>query len=55
MDSLHRQLFAILLDPSWPHGAEAAIDATLLGRFYERFVDQAVNVARRLGYIVDNR
>jgi phosphate transport system protein len=55
MDALHRQLFAILLDSGWPHGAEAAIDATLLGRFYERFADQAVNVARRLHFIVDNR
>jgi phosphate uptake regulator len=26
---------------------------TLLGRFYERFADQAGNVARRMQYILD--
>jgi phosphate transport system protein len=55
MDALHRELFTILLEPSWPHGTEAAVDVTLLGRFYERFADQAVNVARRIRFIVDGR
>jgi phosphate transport system protein len=55
MDGLHRELFAILLEPSWPHGTEAAVDVTLLGRFYERFADQAVNVARRIRFIVEGR
>ena len=31
----------------WKRGYEAAIDVTLLGRFYERFADHAVEVARR--------
>jgi phosphate transport system protein len=31
---------------------EAAIDVTLLGRFYERFADHAVSVARRVVYLV---
>lgn len=52
MDIKHRELFRILLDPGWSHGVEAAIDATLLGRYYERFADHAVAVARRVIYIV---
>ncbi|MDI3315285.1 MAG: phosphate signaling complex protein PhoU [Mycobacterium sp.] len=48
MDDLHRQLFAVLMDRRWKHGVEAAVDMTLLGRFYERFADHAVNVARRV-------
>jgi phosphate transport system protein len=31
---------------------EAAIDVTLLGRYYERFADHAVSVARRVVYLV---
>ena len=52
MDALHRKLFRIVLDDDWAHGMEAAIDITLLGRFYERFADHAVSVARRVVYLV---
>jgi phosphate transport system protein len=52
MDALHRKLFTILLDDDWSYGMEAAIDITLLGRFYERFADHAVSVARRVVYLV---
>jgi phosphate transport system protein len=52
MDQLHEQLFRELLLPSWGHGIEAAIDVTLLGRYYERFADHAVSVARRVVYLV---
>jgi phosphate transport system protein len=52
MDRLHRQLFRELLSKDWPHGIESAIDITLLGRYYERFADHAVSVARRVVYLV---
>jgi phosphate transport system protein len=52
MDRLHRQLFRVVLSDSWPHGIEPAIDITLLGRYYERFADHAVSVARRVVYLV---
>jgi phosphate transport system protein len=52
MDGLHRQLFREVLSDSWPHGVEPAIDITLLGRYYERFADHAVSVARRVVYLV---
>lgn len=52
MDHLHAKVFRLILDPSWPHGTEAAVDITLLSRYYERFADHAVSVARRVVYLV---
>ncbi|MDQ6938120.1 MAG: phosphate signaling complex protein PhoU [Actinomycetota bacterium] len=52
MDALHRKLFTLLLSPNWDHGTEAAIDMTLLGRYYERYADHAVAVARRIVFVV---
>jgi phosphate transport system protein len=52
MDRLHRKLFEVLLDDSWPHGIETAIDMTLLGRYYERCADHAVSVSRRVYFLV---
>src|ERR1700761_4121310 len=48
MDDLHRHLFTVLMDREWKHGVAAAVDVTLLGRFYERFADHAVEIARRV-------
>jgi len=52
MDDLERQLFKVLLDDDWPYGAETAIDGALLGRFYERYADHAVNVGEQLVYLI---
>jgi len=52
MDELHRRLFGVLLEPAWDGGIERAIDVTLCGRYYERFCDHAVSVARRVIYLV---
>jgi len=52
MDRLHRTLFLVLLDDSWAHGLQPAIDVTLCGRYYERFADHAVSVAKRVVYLV---
>ncbi len=52
MDELHRQVFTLLIDRSWEHGTEAAVDITLLARYYERFADHAVLVAHRVAYLV---
>jgi phosphate transport system protein len=48
MDRLHQQLFNVLMDTEWKHGVAAAVDITLLGRFYERFADHAVEIGRRV-------
>ena len=52
MDELHRRLFTMILDDSWDCTVEVAIDATLIGRYYERFADHAVSVAQRVVYLV---
>ena len=43
------------VDSRWPHGAAAASDVALLGRFYERFADQAVDIARRVVFQLSGR
>lgn len=52
MDDLHRNLFGTLMAPEWAHGVTAAVDLTQLSRFYERFADHAVSVARRTEFVV---
>ncbi len=52
MDQLHAKVFRLLLDPSWPHGVETAVDVALLSRYYERFADHAVSAARRVVFLV---
>jgi phosphate transport system protein len=41
-----------MLDDSWTHGVEPAVDIALLGRYYERIADHAVSLARRVVYLV---
>src|ERR1700722_5157974 len=48
MDDLHRHLFTMLMDREWKHGIATAVDVTLLGRYYERFADHAVQLAHRV-------
>lgn len=52
MDSLHREVFRLLLDPETERETQEAVDATLLGRYYERFADHAVSVAIRVVFLV---
>jgi phosphate transport system protein len=52
MDNLERELFAVLLSDDWPYGAETAIDGALLGRFYERYADHAVNGGEQIIYLI---
>jgi phosphate transport system protein len=52
MDDLHQHMFTVLMDRSWSHGVGPAVDITLLARFYERYADHAVAVARRIVYVV---
>lgn len=55
MDQLHRQLFSVMLRPDWPLGVESAIDGALLGRYYERYADHAVNVSQHVMVLVDGK
>ena len=55
MDKFHRKLIQSLISKDWPHGAESAIDLTLLGRYYERSADHAVSISRRVFYLVTGK
>ena len=52
MDQLRTHQFSVLLDDSWSHGVQAAVDCALLGRYYERIADHAVLMGSRVIYIV---
>lgn len=52
MDDLHRHMFTVLMGREWTHGVAPAVDVTLLARFYERYGDHAVAVARRMVYVI---
>ena len=55
VDALRRCLFGILFATDWPHGVEPAVDAALLGRYYERFADHAVAIAGQVCYLTTGR
>jgi phosphate transport system protein len=52
IDTLRHDLFGTMLSPDWTYGVEPAIDLALVGRYYERFADHAVEVARLVVYMV---
>ncbi|WP_426246029.1 phosphate signaling complex protein PhoU [Nocardioides sp. LHG3406-4] len=52
IDKLRRDSFVTLLADDWSHGVEAAVDAALLGRYYERIADHAVSIANRVVFVV---
>lgn len=55
MDDIHRHLFTVIMDKNWQHGVAAAVDTTLLGRFYERYGDHAVSVANRMVFVATGK
>ncbi len=52
LDSLHEETFRVLLGGSWTGTPQQTVDVTLVGRYYERFGDHAVSVARRIVFLV---
>ncbi|MGW4097728.1 phosphate signaling complex protein PhoU [Mycobacterium sp. NPDC004974] len=48
VDAAHRHLFTLLLDRPWDDGVCSAVDVALLGRYYERFADHAVEIGKRV-------
>ncbi len=52
MDDLHRKVISGIISNGSTITIESAIDLTLLGRYYERFADHAVAVARRVYFLV---
>jgi len=55
LDDLHRHMFTLMMGPHWTYGVTCAVDVTLLARYYERFGDHAVAVARRMVYVITGR
>ena len=52
MDELHKKVISGILGSDPVLSLDVAIDLTLLGRYYERFADHAVSVARRVYFLV---
>ena len=48
VDAEHRHLFTLLIDRKWQDSVCSAVDVALLGRFYERFADHAVEIGKRV-------
>lgn len=48
VDAEHRHLFTLLLDRQWEDGVCSAVDVALLGRYYERYADHAVEIGKRV-------
>lgn len=55
VDALLRHLLAILFAEDWSDGVERAVDAALIGRYYERFGDHAVAIAKQVCYLATGR
>lgn len=52
LDALHRKVFTILLADGWDHPVATTVDVTLLSRYFERFGDHCVSLARRVVFLV---
>ena len=52
LDELHASTFAAMLSGPWDRSVQETVDVTLLGRYYERFGDHGVSIARRMVYLV---
>lgn len=55
IDELHEKIFTAIDSANWPGDVPDAVDLAMLSRFYERFADHAVAVARRVIYLVTGR
>lgn len=52
LDHLHEDTFTALLGGTWTGTSQETVDTTLLSRYYERFGDHGVSIARRMVYLV---
>jgi phosphate transport system protein len=48
VDAEHRHRFTLLMDRTSQDGVCSAVDVALVGRFYERFADHAVEIGKRV-------
>ncbi|GAA4047049.1 phosphate signaling complex protein PhoU [Arthrobacter methylotrophus] len=52
VDDLHLSVFRAVADPSWAENAATTVDVALASRYFERFADHGVSVARKVTYLV---
>lgn len=52
LDALHEETFGAILSGDWTGSEQQTIDTTLASRYYERFGDHGVAIARRITYLV---
>ncbi|PVU83312.1 phosphate transport system regulatory protein PhoU [Cellulomonas sp. WB94] len=52
LDALHEDTFTAMLGGGWTGTPQETVDVTLAGRYYERFGDHGVSIARRVTYLV---
>jgi phosphate transport system protein len=52
IDELHRSVFGAIAAPGWRETPATTVDVTLASRYFERFGDHGVSVARKVSYLV---
>ncbi|WP_028265978.1 phosphate signaling complex protein PhoU [Arthrobacter sp. MA-N2] len=52
VDDLHLSVFRAVADPAWAENAATTVDVALASRYFERFADHGVSVARKVTYLV---
>ena len=52
IDDLHAGVFRAIADSTWSGSPALAVDAALASRYFERFADHGVSVARKVSYLV---
>lgn len=51
IDGLHLSVFDKVLSDTWGGTSMDTVDATLASRYYERFSDHAISIARKVAYL----
>lgn len=51
VDELHLSVFDKVLSETWAGTSMDTVDATLASRYYERFADHAISIARKVSYL----
>jgi phosphate transport system protein len=52
LDDLHLSVFKAIAEPSWRETPSTTVDVALASRYFERFADHGVSVARKVSYLV---
>lgn len=52
INKLHKSVFTVMGAPGWDASAATTVDVTLASRYFERFGDHGVSVARKVSYLV---